>query len=84
MRRCIHSLSSASDRAMEAGQHIPNEFEIAAEFKVSQGTARKAIGGLAADNLVVRRQGGAHSCSSTLPTTSCFASSICSRIGGRA
>ncbi|MBX9589887.1 MAG: GntR family transcriptional regulator [Hyphomonadaceae bacterium] len=39
------------------GEHIPNEFEIAAEFRVSQGTARKAIGALAAENLVVRRQG---------------------------
>ena len=39
------------------GQLIPNEFEIAAEFSVSQGTARKAIGALAAENLVVRRQG---------------------------
>jgi len=41
----------------KAGQLIPNEFEIAAEFKVSQGTARKAIGALAAANLVVRHQG---------------------------
>jgi GntR family transcriptional regulator len=39
------------------GQLIPNEFQIAAEFKVSQGTARKALGGLAAANLVVRKQG---------------------------
>ena len=39
------------------GQLIPNEFEIAAEFGVSQGTARKAIDSLAADQLVVRRQG---------------------------
>lgn len=39
------------------GQLIPNEFEIAADFRVSQGTARKAIGALAADNLVIRRQG---------------------------
>jgi GntR family transcriptional regulator len=39
------------------GQQIPNEFQIAAEFKVSQGTARKALGGLAAANLVVRQQG---------------------------
>jgi GntR family transcriptional regulator len=39
------------------GQLIPNEFEIAAEFQVSQGTARKAISELAADGLVVRRQG---------------------------
>jgi GntR family transcriptional regulator len=41
----------------KAGQLIPNEFEIAAEFGVSQGTARKAVNALAADNLVVRHQG---------------------------
>ena len=39
------------------GQLIPNEFEIASEFGVSQGTARKAIEGLAAERLVLRRQG---------------------------
>lgn len=39
------------------GQLIPNEFEIAAEFGVSQGTARKAIGELATERLVLRRQG---------------------------
>jgi GntR family transcriptional regulator len=39
------------------GQLIANEFEIAAEFGVSQGTARKAIGALASEGLVVRRQG---------------------------
>src|SRR5215470_18424307 len=39
------------------GQLIASEFEIAAEFGVSQGTARKAIGDLASDGLVVRRQG---------------------------
>ena len=43
--------------AWKPGQLIPNEFEIAAEFGVSQGTARKALDSLAADNLVVRRQG---------------------------
>jgi GntR family transcriptional regulator len=39
------------------GQLIPNEFDIAAEFGVSQGTARKAIDTLAVDGLLVRRQG---------------------------
>jgi GntR family transcriptional regulator len=39
------------------GALIPNEFELAAEFGVSQGTARKAMDALAADGLVVRRQG---------------------------
>jgi GntR family transcriptional regulator len=39
------------------GQLIPSEFEIAAEFGVSQGTARKAIGALATERLVMRQQG---------------------------
>jgi GntR family transcriptional regulator len=39
------------------GQLIPNEFEVASEFGVSQGTARKAIDALAADGLVERQQG---------------------------
>jgi GntR family transcriptional regulator len=39
------------------GQAIPSEMELAARFKVSQGTVRKAIDSLAADNLVLRRQG---------------------------
>ena len=41
----------------KAGQLIPNEFEIAREFGVSQGTARKAIGALAEAKFVVRQQG---------------------------
>jgi GntR family transcriptional regulator len=43
--------------AWKPGQLLPNEFEIAAELGVSQGTARKALDSLATDNLVVRRQG---------------------------
>lgn len=39
------------------GEAIPSEMELAARFKVSQGTVRKAIDELAAENLVVRRQG---------------------------
>ena len=39
------------------GEAIPSEMELAARFRVSQGTVRKAIDELAADNLVVRRQG---------------------------
>lgn len=39
------------------GELIPSEFELAARYKVSQGTVRKAIDELSADNLVVRRQG---------------------------
>ena len=39
------------------GELIPSELELAARFKVSQGTVRKAVDELAAENLLVRRQG---------------------------
>ncbi|MFJ4294407.1 UTRA domain-containing protein [Cupriavidus sp. NPDC089707] len=39
------------------GEMIPSEMELAARYKVSQGTVRKAIDELAAENLVARRQG---------------------------
>src|SRR3546814_568070 len=39
------------------GEAIPSEFELAARFQVSQGTVRKAIDELAAENLLRRRQG---------------------------
>ena len=39
------------------GQAIPSEQELAARFSVSQGTVRKAIDEMAAENLLVRKQG---------------------------
>ena len=39
------------------GQSIPSEQELAARFGVSQGTVRKAIDEMAAENLLVRKQG---------------------------
>lgn len=39
------------------GELIPSEMELAERFRVSQGTVRKAIDELGAENLVVRRQG---------------------------
>lgn len=39
------------------GEAIPSEMELAARYRVSQGTMRKAIDELAAGNLLVRRQG---------------------------
>jgi GntR family transcriptional regulator len=49
-------------QSLEAGEWkpaeiIPSEVELAARYRVSQGTVRKAIDELAADNLLVRRQG---------------------------
>ena len=39
------------------GEAIPSEIELAARYRVSQGTVRKAIDELATENLLVRRQG---------------------------
>ena len=39
------------------GEAIPSEVELAARYRVSQGTVRKAIDELAAAHLLVRRQG---------------------------
>jgi GntR family transcriptional regulator len=39
------------------GEVIPSEMDLATRFHVSQGTVRKAIDDLAAENLLVRRQG---------------------------
>jgi GntR family transcriptional regulator len=49
-------------QALEAGEWrpgeaIPSEIELAGRFNVSQGTVRKAIDEMAAENLLVRRQG---------------------------
>jgi GntR family transcriptional regulator len=49
-------------RSLEAGEWgpgdaIPSEGELAVRFNVSQGTVRKAIDEMAAENLLVRRQG---------------------------
>jgi GntR family transcriptional regulator len=39
------------------GEVIPSEMDLAARYRVSQGTVRKAIDALADNNLLVRRQG---------------------------
>jgi len=39
------------------GEIIPSEIDLAKRYKVSQGTVRKAIDELAAENILVRRQG---------------------------
>lgn len=50
-------LKSLQSGEWNPGDVIPSEQDLAARFCVSQGTVRKAIDELAADNLVVRRQG---------------------------
>ncbi|MBY0453916.1 MAG: GntR family transcriptional regulator [Burkholderiaceae bacterium] len=50
-------LQSLQAGEWKPGESIPSEMDLAARFRVSQGTVRKAIDELAAENLVVRRQG---------------------------
>lgn len=50
----LQSLQSAE---WKPGESIPSEIELAGRYRVSQGTVRKAIDELAADHLLVRRQG---------------------------
>jgi GntR family transcriptional regulator len=50
-------LQSLQSGEWKPGEAIPSEVELAARYKVSQGTVRKAIDELAAENLLVRRQG---------------------------
>src|SRR5215831_13192644 len=55
-------IKTVLEKSLEAGEWrpgeaIPSEIELASRFGVAQGTVRKAIEALAADNLVVRRQG---------------------------
>jgi GntR family transcriptional regulator len=50
-------LTSLQAGEWKPGEAIPSEMDLAARFRVSQGTVRKAIDELAAENLVVRRQG---------------------------
>src|SRR5690554_4598035 len=50
-------LQSLDQGEWKPGEAIPSEVDLAARFQVSQGTVRKAIDELAADNLLLRRQG---------------------------
>src|SRR3982751_4347716 len=50
-------LQSLQAGEWKPGEAIPSEMDLAARYRVSQGTVRKAIDELAAENLVVRRQG---------------------------
>ena len=50
-------LKSLQAGEWKPGESIPSEMDLATRFRVSQGTVRKAIDELAAENLLVRRQG---------------------------
>lgn len=46
-----------AERYWAPGAMLPSEQELAASLSVSQGTVRKALDAMAAENLIVRRQG---------------------------
>jgi GntR family transcriptional regulator len=50
-------LQSLQGGEWRPGEVIPSEMDLATRYRVSQGTVRKAIDELAANNLLVRRQG---------------------------
>ncbi len=50
-------LQSLQAAEWKPGEAIPSEMELAARYRVSQGTVPKAIDELAAENLLMRRQG---------------------------
>lgn len=50
-------IQSLIDGEWRAGEVIPSEMELASRFQVSQGTVRKAIDELVAENILIRRQG---------------------------
>jgi GntR family transcriptional regulator len=50
-------LNSLRQSEWKPGEAIPSEMDLATRFGVSQGTVRKAIDELAAENLLLRRQG---------------------------
>ncbi|BEI42809.1 MULTISPECIES: GntR family transcriptional regulator [unclassified Polynucleobacter] len=50
-------LQSLQAGEWQPGHPIPSEMDLAERYKVSQGTVRKAIDALAAENVVVRHQG---------------------------
>jgi len=50
-------LQSLEAGEWKPGEAIPSEMDLATRFRVSQGTVRKAIDELAAENLLLRRQG---------------------------
>jgi len=50
-------LASLQSGEWKPGELVPSELELAARYQVSQGTVRKAVDELSAENLLVRRQG---------------------------
>lgn len=71
-----------ADRTWPPGEALPSEQALAVELGVSQGTVRKALDSLAAENLVERRQGKGTYITEVTPARSLFKFFRISRPGG--
>lgn len=71
-----------ADRVWPPGEALPSEQALAVELGVSQGTVRKALDSLAAENLVERRQGKGTYIAEVTPARSLFKFFRISRPGG--
>jgi GntR family transcriptional regulator len=72
-----------ADRTWPPGEALPSEQALAVELGVSQGTVRKALDSLAAENLVERRQGKGTYITEVTPARSLFKFFRISRPGGQ-
>ncbi len=75
-------LRRISDGTWEPGRLLPSEQALAVELGVSQGTVRKALDSLAADNLLERRQGKGTYVAAVTPERSLFQFFRIARPGG--
>jgi GntR family transcriptional regulator len=72
-----------ADHEWSPGEALPNEQALAVEIGVSQGTVRKALDSLAAENLIIRRQGKGTYIAEVTPAESLFKFFRLSRPGGK-
>jgi GntR family transcriptional regulator len=75
-------LRRIADRSWAPGAALPNEQALAVELGVSQGTVRKALDSLAAENLVERRQGKGTFIAEVTPARALFKFFRIARPGG--
>lgn len=75
-------LRRIADGTWAPGDALPNEQALAGELGVSQGTVRKALDSLAAENLVERQQGKGTFITEVTPASSLFKFFRISRPGG--
>jgi len=69
----LEMVNRIANKTWLPGQQLPNEFVLAEEFNVSQGTMRKALTSMEKRGLLIRRPGLGTSVSRTTPEEALFA-----------